>query len=133
MILWYSEVNIRTPVVLLTDNVLLNAFAALVLARNFCMALLGFDGGVYTVVTVNDFCFWSFDGGAFLSVPDCVPFWGALDIVTGNASAATAGSPTGPGGADTALIFGSINFTVGPTSVEKGERGGQMGKIAEYR
>ena len=49
-----------------------------------------------------------------------------LDIVTGNASAATAGSPTGPGGADTALIFGSINFTVGPTSVEKGERGGQM-------
>ena len=57
MILWYSEVNVRTPVVLLTDNVLLNAFAALVLARNFCMALLGFDGGVYTVVTVNDFCF----------------------------------------------------------------------------
>lgn len=53
------------------------------------MALLGFDGGVYTVVTVNDFWFWSFDG-AFFSVPPGVPFCGApfsvvLDMVTGNA------------------------------------------------
>ena len=30
----------------LTESVLLKAFAALVLARIFCMALLGFEGGV---------------------------------------------------------------------------------------
>lgn len=89
------------------------------------MALLGFDGGVYTVVTVNDFCFWSFCGGAFFSVPACVPFCGTpfnvlLDMVTGNAPVATAAeSLTGPGGADTALIFGSTKVTVGPAWVVK--------------
>lgn len=30
----------------ITESVLLKAFAALVLARIFCMALLGFEGGV---------------------------------------------------------------------------------------
>jgi len=42
---------------LLTDSEDLKALAALVLARIFCIALLGFEGGVYTVVTVKDFCF----------------------------------------------------------------------------
>ena len=78
---------------LLTDSVFLKAFAALVFARSFCMALLGFEGGVYTVVTVNDFCFCSL-GGTFFSVPPDVPFCGApfrltLDIVTGNAPGVT--------------------------------------------
>ena len=37
------------------------------------------------------------------------------DMVTGNAPGATAvWLPTGPGGADTALIFGSTKLTVGP-------------------
>ena len=105
----------------------MKAFAALVLARNFCMALLGLDGGVYTVVTVNDFCFWSF-GGAFFSAPPGVPFWGppfklVLDMVTGNAPGVKAvWSLIGPGGADTALIFGSTKLTVGPVYVSRKDR-----------
>ena len=104
---------------LLTDKVLLKALAARVFARIFCMALLAFEGGVYTVVTVKDFCFWSF-GGPFFSVPPGDPFcWapfnGAPCAVTCNTPVVTVVcSLIGPGGADTALIFGSENVTVGP-------------------
>ena len=106
------------------DKVFLKALAARVLARIFCMALLAFEGGVYTVVTVKDFCFWSF-GGPFFSVPPGIPFGrapfsGVLDIAACNSpGVAVVSSFMDPGGADTALIFGFTNVTVGPPYVER--------------
>ena len=88
------------------------------------MALLAFEGGVYTVVTVKDFCFWSF-GGPFFSVPPGIPFGrapfsGVLDIAACNSpGVAVVSSFMDPGGADTALIFGFTNVTVGPPYVER--------------
>lgn len=88
------------------------------------MALLAFEGGVYTVVTVKDFCFWSF-GGPFFSVPPGIPFGrapfsGVLDIAACNSpGVAVVSSFMDPGGADTALIFGFTNVTVGPPALTR--------------